>query len=115
MDGLLCRWKDSQVDHAGAGSLNENQCPEITITGDEDPALIVGRGKQLKILRSGHAKACGGDDVVTKILEEADRRGVDVPIGEEFLEREFLSGGGEVDFLGSQNIHGVLHAGTEVG
>ena len=43
-----------KIDDARTRSMNEDQRSKVAVAGDENPSLIVGGAKQLKVLCPGH-------------------------------------------------------------
>ena len=71
---MRCRQRlgrNSQVKHALAQTLNEDQTAKILVACDEQPLLVCGPHQQAPVRTAGKIQFSGGYDIVTKIAKQA--------------------------------------------
>jgi hypothetical protein len=89
VDCLLRGRQNSQINHTGPGSLDEDKGSKIAVAGDENSTLIPRGAQQINVFRSGHAELSSRYHIVAQISEELHRDGVNILIDEESHGREY--------------------------
>lgn len=78
MHGILGRGQDAEIDDSWTDTLDEDECPEITVASHKEARLFMSHTKQLGIFRLCQTQLSGRHNVMSYAAEKCDSAGVDI-------------------------------------
>ena len=81
MHGILGRGQNPQINNSRPAALNEYKGAKVTIASHEDPSVLMGDVKQLRVFSLRQTKLSDWNHVMSQAAQETNGDGIDIVVG----------------------------------